>query len=103
MLFRSARIIYPISDSKWVNPTQVVPKKIGITVVENEEGELLPTHTPSGWRVCIDYRKLNAVTKKDHFSLPFVDQILERLAGQYFFCFLDGYLGYNQIPIFSDD
>ena len=80
-----AGIIYPISDSKWVSPTQVVPKKAGITVVENEEGELLSTCTPSDWRVCIDYRKLNVVTKKDHFSLPFVDQILEQLAGQYFF------------------
>ena len=72
-------------------------------MVENEEGELPPTRTPSGWRVCIDYRKLNAVTRKDHFSLSFVDQILERLAGQYFFYFLDSYSGYNQIPVFSDD
>ena len=76
-----AGIIYPISDSKWVSPTQVVPKKSGITVVENEEGELLPTRISSGWRVCIDYRKLNVVTRKDHFLLPFIDQILERLAG----------------------
>ena len=74
----NAEIIYPISDSKWVSPTQVVPKKSGITVVENEEGELLPTRISSGWRVCIDYRKLNAVTRKDHFPLPFIDQILER-------------------------
>ena len=76
-----AGIIYPISDSKWVSPTQVVPKKSDITVVENEEGELLPTRISSGWRVFIDYRKLNAVTRKDHFPLPFIDQILERLAG----------------------
>ena len=76
-----AGIIYPKSDSKWVSPTQVVPKKLDITVVENEEGELLPTRISSGWRVCIDYRKLNAVTRKDHFSLPFIDQILEQLAG----------------------
>ena len=96
-------IIYPISDSKWVSPTQVVPKKSGITVVENEEGELLPTRISSGWRVCIDYRKLNAVTRKDHFPLPFIDQILERLAGQSFYCFLDGYSGYNQVPVFLDD
>ena len=72
-------------------------------MVENEEGELLLTRTPFGWRVCIDYRKLNAITRKDHFPLPFVDQILERLAGQHFFCFLDGYSGYNQIPVFSND
>ena len=75
----NAEIIYPISDSKWVSPTQVVPKKSGITIVENEKGELLPTRISSGWRVCIDYRKLNAVTRKDHFSLSFIDQILERL------------------------
>ena len=85
-----AGIIYPMSDSKWVSPTQVVPKKSGITVVENKEGELIATRTTSNWRVCIDYRKLNSVTRKDHFPLPFIDQILERLAGQSFFCFLDG-------------
>ena len=98
-----AGIIYPISDSKWVSPTQVVPKKSGITVVENENGELVPTRTTTGWRVCIDYRKLNLVTRKDHFPLPYIDQILERLAGQSFYCFLDGYSGYNQVPVFPDD
>ena len=72
-------------------------------MMENEKGELFFTRTPSSWRVYIDYRKLNAVTKKDHFSLPFIDQILERLVGQYFFYFLDGYSGYNQIPIFLND
>ena len=97
------RIIYPISDSKWVSPTQVAPKKSGIMMVKNEEGELLPTHTTTGWRVCINYRKLNNVTRKDHFLLSFIDQILERLAGQHFFCFLDDYSGYNQIPIFFED
>ena len=54
-------------------------------------------------RVCIDYRKLKAATKKDHFPLPFIDQILDRLAGQTYFCFLDGYSGYNQIAIHPDD
>ncbi|KAL5550681.1 hypothetical protein UlMin_000857 [Ulmus minor] len=57
----------------------------------------------TGWRVCIDYRKLNAVTRKDHFSLPFIDQMLERLAGHAYYCFLDGYSGYNQIPIAPED
>ena len=75
-----AGIIYPISDSKWVSPTQVVPKKSGITVVENEQGELVPTQTTTRWRVCIHYRRLNSSTRKDHFPLPFIDQILERLA-----------------------
>ena len=98
-----AGIIYPISDSQWVSPVQVVPKKSGITVVKNNEGELIPIRQTTGWRVCIDYRKLNSVTRKDHFSLPFIDQILEKLAGQSFYCFLDGYSGYNQIPIYPED
>ncbi|RVW77429.1 Retrovirus-related Pol polyprotein from transposon 17.6 [Vitis vinifera] len=69
-----AGIIYPISDSPWVSPTQVVPKKSGITVIQNEKGEEITTRLTSGWRVCIDYRKLNAVTRKDHFPLPFIDK-----------------------------
>ena len=96
-------VIYPIADSKWVSPTQVVPKKSGVTVVENENNELIPTRVTSGWRVCIDYRKLNAGTRKDHFPLPFVDQMLERVVGHEFYYFLDGYLGYNQIEIALED
>lgn len=96
-------IIYPISDSPWVSPVQVVPKKSGITVIQNDQNELIPTRTQTGWRVCIDYRKLNAATRKDHFPLPFIDQMLERLAGHEFYCFLDGYSGYNQIPISPED
>ena len=96
-------VIYPIADSKWVSPTQVVPKKYGVTVVANENNELIPTRVTSGWRVCIDYRKLNASTRKDHFPLPFVDQMLERVAGHEFYCFLDGYSGYNQIEIALED
>ena len=96
-------IIYPISDSQWVSPTQVVPKKAGVTVVRNANDELIPTRVPTGWRVCIDYRKLNAVTRKDHFPLPFLDQILERVAGHEYYCFLDGYSGYNQIEIAPED
>ncbi|RVW61520.1 hypothetical protein CK203_066306 [Vitis vinifera] len=65
-----AGIIYPISDSLWVSPTQVVPKKSGITVIQNEKGEEVSTRPTSGWRVCIDYRRLNSVTRKDHFPLP---------------------------------
>ena len=96
-------VIYPIADSKWVSPTQVVPKKSGVTVVSNENNELIPTRVTSGWRVCIDYRKLNAGTRKDHFPLPFVDQMLERVAGHEFYCFLDGHSGYNQIEIALED
>ncbi|GJT72517.1 reverse transcriptase domain-containing protein [Tanacetum coccineum] len=92
-------IIYPIADSPWVSPIHCVPKKGGITVVTNKNDELVPTRTVTGWRVCIDYRKLNEATAKDHFPLPFMDQMLERLAGNKYFCFLDGFSGYFQIPI----
>jgi hypothetical protein len=91
-----AGIIYPISDSKWVSPIHVVPKRARLTVVKNQDNELVPTCIQSGWRVCIDYRKLNAATKKDHFPLPFIDQMVERLAGHEYYYFLDGYSGYNQ-------
>ena len=96
-------VIYPIADSKWVSPTQVVPKKSGVTVVVNENNELIPTSVTSGWRVCIDYRKHNAGTRKDHFPLSFVNQMLERVAGHEFYCFLNGYSGYNQIEIALED
>ncbi|KAL4367449.1 hypothetical protein GQ457_05G022120 [Hibiscus cannabinus] len=96
-------IIYPISDSEWVSPVQCVPKKGGITVISNEKNELIPTRTVTGWRVCMDYRKLNKATRKDHFPLPFIDQMLDRLAGKQFYCFLDGYSGYNQIAIAPED
>ena len=98
-----AGIIYPISDSEWVSPIHVVPKKGGMTVITNEKNELIPTRTVTGWRVCIDYRKLNDATRKDHFPLPFIDQMLERLAGHEYYCFLDGYSGYNQIYIAPED
>ncbi|CAM8965665.1 unnamed protein product [Rhodiola kirilowii] len=54
-----AGIIYSVADSKWVSPVHVVPKKGGLTVVRNENNELIPTRTVTGWRMCIDYRKLN--------------------------------------------
>ncbi|KAL2242611.1 UNVERIFIED_CONTAM: Retrovirus-related Pol polyprotein from transposon 17.6 [Sesamum indicum] len=98
-----AGMIFPISDSEWVSPTQVVPKKTGITVIENSVGNLVPTRVQNGWRVCIDYRKLNAATRKDHFPLPFIDQMLERLAGQSHYCCLDGYSGFHQIPMAPED
>ena len=99
----NAGIIYAISDSSWVSPVQVVPKKGGMTVVKNDKNELLPTRTVTGWRVCIDYRKLNKATRKDHFPLPFIDKMLDRLVGFEYYCFLDGYLGYNQIAIAPED
>ena len=90
-------VIYPIADSKWVSPTQIVPKKFRVTVVANENNELIPTRLTFGWRVCIDYGKLNGGTRKYHFPLPFVDQMLERVTGHEFYCFLNGYSGYKQI------
>ena len=96
-------VIYPISDSAWVSPVQVVPKKGGTTVIKTENNILLPSRTVTGWRICIDYRKLNKATRKDHFPLPFLDQMLDRLAGYQYYCFLDGYSGYNQIAIAPED
>nr|GEX59881.1 reverse transcriptase domain-containing protein [Tanacetum cinerariifolium] len=94
-----AGLIYPISDSPWVSPVHCVPKKEGFTVVKNEDNELILTRLVTRWRVCIDIRKLNEATRKDHFPLPFMDQMLERLAGNQYYCFLDGFSGYFQIPI----
>ena len=96
-------VIYPISDSAWVSPVQVVPKKGEITIIRIENNILLPSRTVTGWRICIDYRKLNKATRKDHFPLPFLDQMLDRLAGHEYYCFLDGYSGYNQIAIAPED
>ncbi|RDY12517.1 hypothetical protein CR513_02672, partial [Mucuna pruriens] len=93
-----AGIIYPISDSNWV-----VPKKSGMTVTKNQHDEMVPTRIQNSWRVCIDYRKLNQATRKDHFPLPFLDQILEKMAGKSHYCFLDGYSGYMQIHIAPED
>ena len=96
-------MIYAISDSQWVSPVHMVPKKSGITVEVNDKGEEIQKRLTSGWRVCIDYRKFNKATRKDHYPLPFIDQILEKLSGQNFFCFLDGYSGYNQVNIHPED
>jgi len=82
---------------------QVVPKKGGMTVVRNKKNDLIPTRTVTGWRICINYRKLNDTTRKNHFPLPFMDQMLEQLVGQSFYCFLNGYLGFNQIFVDPND
>ena len=98
-----AGVIYPISNSAWVSQVQVVPKNGGTTVIKTENNTLLPSRTVTGWRICIDYRKLNKATRKYHFPLPFLDQMLDRLAGHEYYCFLDGYSGYNQIAIAPKD
>ena len=96
-------VIYPIFYSAWVCSVQVVPKKGGTTIIRTENNTLLPSRTVTGWRICIDYRKLNKATQKDHFPLPFLDQMLDQLAGHEYYCFLDGYSGYNQIVIAPED
>nr|GFA70261.1 DNA-directed DNA polymerase [Tanacetum cinerariifolium] len=96
-----AGLIYPISDSPWVSPVHCVPKKGGFIVIENKENELILTRLVTRWRVCIDYRKLNKATRKDHFPLPFMDQMLERLVGNEYYCFLDGFSG-CMLAIFHD-
>nr|GEY15705.1 reverse transcriptase domain-containing protein [Tanacetum cinerariifolium] len=86
----------------WVSPVHCVLKKGGMTVITNDENELVPTRLVTGWRVCIDYRKLNEATRKDHFPLPFMDQMLERLARNEYYCFLDGFLE-QTMEVFMDD
>ncbi|GJT51704.1 putative nucleotidyltransferase, ribonuclease H [Tanacetum coccineum] len=96
-------LIYSISDSPWVSPIHVVPKKGGMIVVLNDNNELIPSRTVTGWHVCIDYRKLNDATRKDHFPLPFIDQMLECLSGNEYYCFLNGFSGFFQILIAPED
>ena len=81
----NAGFIYSISDSPWVSPVHVVPKNRGMTMIRNEKNELIPTRTMIGWRVCIDYKKLNTITTKDHFPLPFIDHILDLLGLRWLF------------------
>ena len=68
-----------------------------------ENNAPLPSRTVTGWRICIDYRKLNKATRKDHFPLSFLDQMLDRLVRHEYYCFLDGYLGYIHITRSSED
>ena len=77
----------------------MVPKKGEFTVIRNKKNELIPIRTVTRWRVCIDYRKLNTATRNDHYPLPFINQMLDRLAGHSHYCFLEGYSSYNQISI----
>jgi hypothetical protein len=90
-------------ESKWVSPVHCVPKKGGFTVVPNKHNELIPTRTIVRYRMCIDFRKLNKETCKDHYALPFIDQMPERLAKHTHFCYLDGYSGFSQIAVHPED
>nr|GEU86478.1 reverse transcriptase domain-containing protein [Tanacetum cinerariifolium] len=96
---KTALITVLKSQNPWVSPVHCVQKKGGFTVVENEDNELILTRLVTGWHICIDYRKLNEATRKDHFPLPFMDQMLERLAGNQYYCFLDGFLVIFKFPL----
>ena len=98
-----AGIIYPIADSRWVSHVHCVPKEGGITVVPNDKNELIPQRIVTGYRMVIDFRKLNKETRKYHYPLPFIDQMLESLSKHTHFCFLDGYYVFSQIPVSQPD
>src|SRR3954464_12870252 len=98
-----AGIIYPVANSQWVSLVHCVPKKGGITVVPNDKDELIPQRIVTSYRIVIDFRKLHKATKKYHYHLPFIDQMLERLSEHTHFCFLDGYSGFSQILVSADD
>ena len=99
----NAGFIYATSDIPWVSLVHVVTKKGGFTVIRNEKNELIPIRTVTRGRVCLDYRKLNTATRKDHYPLPFIDQMLDRLVRHPHLCFLVVYSGYNQISIAPED
>ena len=96
-------VIYPIADISWVCPVQCVPKRGGMTVVLNEKIEIVAMMSVTRLGVCKDYHILNAWNEKDHFPVPFMDQMFDRPAGKGWYYFLDGYSGYNQISIASED
>ena len=98
-----AGIIYPVADSQWVSHVHCVPKKGGITILPNDKDELIPQRIFTGYRMVIDFRKINKAAKKDHYPLPFIDQMLERLSKHANFCFLDGYSSFSQIPVSAND
>src|SRR3954453_17541243 len=74
-----------------------------MTVVPNDKNELIPQRTIIGYRMCIDFRKLNKATRKDHYPRPFIDQILDRLSINTPSCYLDGYFGFSQSHVNSLD
>lgn len=83
-------MIYTITESKWLSQVQFIPKKVAITVVPNEKGDLVAMRSLNGWRLCMYYQKLNSCPEKNHFPMPFIDHIVDRISkrGLYFF-FMD--------------
>ena len=96
-------VIYPISDSKWVNPVHSIPKYGGITTIQNDKDEVLPTRTITEYKICVDFRKLNNITIKEHQPLPFMEQIIDRITSNSYYCLLDAYSGFSEIQIHSED
>ena len=96
-----AGIIYRITDSRWVSPVHCVPKKGVITVVPNDKSELIPQKIVTGYRMIIDFRRLNKATRKYHYPLPFIDQMLERLSKHTHFCFLERYSSFFSNTYFT--
>ncbi|XP_059428547.1 uncharacterized protein LOC132162318 [Corylus avellana] len=92
-----------ISESKWVRPIHVWPKWLGVTMGRKKNNQLFSTLVQTGWQGCIDYSKLKAITRKDHFPPPFIDQLVERLPGHPYYCVLNGYSSYNQVPLDPDE
>jgi hypothetical protein len=95
--------IYPICDSKWVIPNHCVPKQGSLIIIRNDEDEVIPFKTITGYKMCIDFRKLNNDTIKNHKPLPFIERILERLTNNSYFYLLDDYSSYSQIVVQSED
>ena len=98
-----AGIVYPIADSSWVSPVHCAPKKGGITAVPNDKNELIPQRIVNSYRMVIDFTKLKKASRKDHYHLPFIDQMLERLSKHTHLCFLDRYSSFSQIPVSQSD
>ena len=80
-----------------------MPGERGNDCGPQRKNELVPMRPVTGKRVCMDYHKLNLWTEKVHFPMPFMDQMLDRLAEKGWYCFLDRYSGYNQISIAPED
>jgi hypothetical protein len=96
-------VIYPVSNSEWVSPVQVMLKKGGMIVIRNEKNEFIPQQTVTSWRMCIDYWNLNKATQKDHFLLSFIDEMLERLANHSFCCYLESReKAYHSAKLYKD-
>ena len=96
-------MIYPISDSKLVNPVHSIPKHGGITTIQNDKDEVLPSRTITEYKMCVDFRKLNKITIKEHQPLPFMEQIIDRITSNSYYCILDANSGFSQIQIHPED